>query len=83
MNLMHLETGKAVFFDKVIEMTEIAASLDIEHFFKSEKLMASERNTPLQSSLHCHLEGYNGIIQTILSIAKGIPSENEKRLLIV
>jgi len=82
-NLMYLDTGKDEFYNKTIEMLEVAIKVDVNNFFDSEKQRASERNKPLRASLHNYLEGYGGIINTILSIAKGVPSENEKRLLIV
>jgi hypothetical protein len=82
-NLMYLETGRAEFHKKVLEMLEVSASISIEQFFENEKQRANERNTPLRASLHDHLEGYNGMVQTILAIIKGNPSGNDKRLLIV
>jgi len=83
MNLMYLDTGKAEFLNKTIEMLEIAAQLDIKHFFENEKQIATERNASSRASLYCYLEGYGGIINTILSIAKGVSNENEKRLLVM
>lgn len=83
MNLMYLETGMAQFHKKTVEMVEVSAMFSIERYFENEKQRANERNISSRANLHTHLEGYNGIIQTILAIIKGNPSGNEKRLLIV
>ena len=83
LNLMYLETGKTDFLKKTVEMIGLSAMIDIESFFEISKQNMRERGVSSIISLHNHLEGYNGIIQTILSIIKGCPSENEKRLLMV
>ena len=38
---------------------------------------------PKQISMHNHLEGFGGIIQTTLSIITGVTSENDMRLMII
>jgi len=83
LNAMYLDTGNEQFHHKTIEMIEDCAILDIERFFENERTLAQTRNRTTRASLHNHLEGYCGIIQTILSILKGIPTGNEKRLLIM
>ena len=81
-NLMYLETGRTEFYDKTFEMVAPSAAMSIENFFVGEKQKAEKQNMDLRASLHNHLEGYNGVMQTILSIIKGSPSGNDKRLLI-
>jgi len=79
-NLMYLETGKVEFLQRTTEMVEVSATIGIERFFDIEKLKSKETGTPFKEDLHGHLEGYNGIIQTVLSVIKGCPTGNEKRL---
>jgi len=83
LNAMYLDTGKVQFIQKTVEMIEICATLNIEQFFKFEEELAHRRGAPFRGSLHQHLEGYNGIIQTIFSILQGSLKGNEKRLLII
>jgi len=83
LNAMHLDTGKVEFLQKTIEMIESCAILNVEQFIEHENKLAHMRNLPLRASLHNHLEGYCGVIQTILSILKGVPDGNDRRLLIV
>ena len=82
MNLMYLDTGLPDFYIKTYEMIEKSISYNIERYTELEKRLAVERGMPVQIKLHNHLEGYSGIIQTILSIIKGVPNANDKRLLI-
>ena len=81
LNAMYLETGRVEFLQKIIEMIEASAVYTIECFLESEKQRTD--NPSSRAGLHNHLEGYNGIMQTILSILKSQPSANEKRLLII
>jgi len=83
LDLMYQDTRKTEFLNKVLEMIYISISYSIDRFFEAEKQMASERSIASRASLHNHLEGYNGIIQTILSMIKGKPTGNDRRLLIV
>lgn len=83
MNLMYLDTGRNEFLHKTVEMTEASAMFSIERYFANAQQLANNANMDLRADLHSHLEGYNGIIHTILSIIKGLPSENEKRLLML
>ena len=82
LNAMYLDTGHVQFLDKTIEMIEAGAIFNIERFFENERTIAQARNEPSRASLHNHLEGYNGILQTMLSILTGTVNGNEKRLLI-
>ena len=61
----------------------MSALIDFDRFVEIEKKFTIERNIYARANIHGHLEGYNGIIQTILSIVKGRPGENEKRLLLL
>jgi len=83
MNLMYLDTNRTEFLEKTIEMIEAGGVFNIEAFFESEHQLAKAKNTPARASLHNHLEGYNGIVQTIMSIIKGRPNDNDKRLLTI
>jgi lantibiotic modifying enzyme len=80
LNLMYLDTNKIEFLQKTTEMVETSIAFNIERYIENENHLAKMRDTSSRASLHGHLEGYNGIIQTILSIIKGLPNENEKRL---
>ena len=83
LNLMYLDTNRTEFLQRTIRMVESGMSFNIERFIENEKHVANIRKATLRLSLNNHLEGYVGIIQTILSIIKGIPTENEKRLLMM
>ena len=83
LNAMYLDTGREEFLEKTIEMIGVSLRYNIERYFENEVRVAKERNISSRASLHSHLEGYNGIIQTTLSILKGQPGADEKRLLIV
>ena len=83
LNLMYLDTNRVEFLQKTIEMVEASVTFNIERFFESERQLANTRNTSFRADLHNHLEGYNGIIQNVLSIIKGLPNENDKRLLMI
>ncbi|MCL2426864.1 MAG: lanthionine synthetase C family protein [Oscillospiraceae bacterium] len=83
LNLMYLDTNRIEFLQKTTEMLEASVVLNIERFVENEKQLANVRNTTFRVSLHNHLEGYNGIMQTALSIIKGHPTENEERLLMI
>lgn len=54
---------------------------DINRFLKAERHKKNEKNIQARDDLHTHLEGYNGILQTILAIITTSPNENDKRLL--
>jgi len=83
MNLMYLDTGREEFLKKTVEMVEASVVFSIEKFNENVRHVASRNNTEIISTLHEHLEGFNGIVHSILSILKGTPSENEKRLLMI
>jgi len=83
LNLMYLDTGRDEFLQKVIEMTEASAAFNIESFFENARYVSSANSTATMATLHDYLEGYNGIMRSILSIIKGIPCEHEKRLLML
>ena len=82
LNLMYLETGKTAFLDKSSEMINMCSVIDINSYFELEKQRAQEINSQSRASLHNHLEGYSGILQTILSIIRSRPTGNDRRLLI-
>lgn len=82
-NLMYLETGIVGFFEKAKEMVEVCAVVSIEDYLENEEQIKSKYNLNIQTNYHSYLEGYNGIIQTILSIIKCIPNENDKRILMI
>ena len=82
LNLMYLDTGREEFLQKTIELVEASAAFNIEGFFANANHVAKNNNTESLATLHDYLEGFNGIVHTILSIIKGNPSVNEKRLLI-
>jgi len=82
-NAMYLDTGIRQFLDRAVEMIEICAKTNIKQFFEDENRFALEYNVTSRARLHNHLEGYNGVLQTTLSILKGIYTRNDKRLLIV
>jgi len=83
LNLMYLDTGKEEFLHKTIEMIEASIGFNIERFFENAHQVARNNNAETLATLHDHLEGFNGIVHSILSIIKGIPTENEKRLLML
>jgi len=83
MSMMYIETGRHEFINKAIEMTKLCASLDATSFIDADKKRSETLNLHPRATLHDYLEGYAGILQTILSIIEGIPNENEMRLLIV
>jgi len=80
---MYLDTGREEFLQKTVEMVEASATFNVERFFENAHHVASSSNSESLATLHEHLEGFNGIIHSTLSIIKGIPSENEKRLLMI
>lgn len=82
LNAMYLDTGNVQFLQNTVKMIETCATMDTEQFFEHEKRVARGKNTPLRVDMHGHLEGYNGIIQTVLSILRGVQNGNDKRLLI-
>jgi len=79
---MYLDTKIPELLQKALEMAEISTQFNIGHFFEHQNQIHKSNNTPLRTYLHEYLEGYTGILQSILSIMKGEPNENEKRLLI-
>jgi len=83
LNLMYLDTGREEFLQKTVEMVEASAAFNVEKFFENAQQAANNTNSDTRGTLHEHLEGFNGIIHSTLSIIKGIPSENEKRLLMI
>ena len=83
LNAMYLDTKRVEFLQKATEMVETSISFNIERYTENEDKLASILNLSSRASLHSHLEGYNGLIQTTLSIVKGRPNENEKRLLMI
>ena len=83
LSAMYLDTNRVEFLQKTTEMVEASISFNIERYTENERQLARMLNLSLRTSLHSHLEGYNGIVQTVLSILKGMPNENEKRLLVL
>ena len=83
LNLMYLDTGREEFLHKVVEMVEASAAFNIERFFDNAHRVAKGSNSESMASLHDHLEGFNGIVRSTLSIIMGVPCENEKRLLMM
>jgi len=82
-NLMYLDAGREEFLQKTIEMIEASIEFDINGFVENTQKVAKNNNSDIKADLHNHLEGYNGMMHTILSILKGRPTENEKRLLML
>jgi len=83
LNLMYLDTGRKEFLHKTIEMVEASIAYNIEGFFENAQQVVRNMNTEIPATLHDHLEGYNGVIHTVLTIIKGLSGENEKRLLMI
>jgi len=83
LDIMYQDTGRREFLTKVTEMVEVSATYSTEIFLESEKKIANARSISSRATLHEHLEGYNGIVQTIFSILKGRPTGHEKRLLML
>jgi len=81
LNLMYLDTKREEFIQKTIEMIEASTEYNVEKFFENANQVASEFNVTTLAALHDHLEGFNGIIHSTLTILKGITSVNDKRLL--
>jgi len=81
LSLMYQDTGRDEFLEKTIEMVEAGTAYNIKRFFDNAHQIASNNNTETLASLHDYLEGFSGIVHSILSIIKGVHSENEKRLL--
>jgi len=82
LNLMYLDTKREEFLHKIVEMVEASAAFNIEGFFENAQQVANNYDTN-PATMHEHLEGFNGIINSTLSIIKGISSENDKRLLMI
>jgi len=82
LNAMHVDTDLEQFQRKALEMIEVCATMSIDSFFEHENRITREKHSFRQASLHSHLEGYNGVIQSTLSILKCVPNGNNKRLLI-
>ena len=83
LSLMYIDTGREEFKLKAAEMVESGTAFNIERFFENAHHIAASNNTETLATTHDHLEGFNGIIHSTLSIMKCIPSENEKRLLML
>jgi hypothetical protein len=83
LNLMYLDTGEQGFYQRAREMVEICVGYDMERCYEIAKRIRFELNAPSQIDSHNHLEGFNGIIQTTLSIITGCPNENDMRLMIM
>jgi len=83
LNLMYLDTNRIEFLHKAIEMVEASMNFNIERFAENERQVVTKRKTPPLWTVHDYLEGYNGIIQTALSIIKGKSAKNEMRLLMI
>jgi hypothetical protein len=82
-NAMYLDTGIPEFLQRAIEMAEVCTQFSSEKFFENQIQIHKNADISLRAQLHEYLEGYTGLLQSILSIIKGEPNENEKRLLIV
>jgi len=83
LDMMYRDTGKSDLMTKVMQMVEVSTEYSKEDFFAAEKLSANERNIDIRATLHQHLEGYSGILQTTLAILKGNPTGHDRRFLIV
>ena len=81
--MMYLDTGNKKFLKKALELTELCTNFSHEIFLHHQAKIAQQIQKPVQCILHEYLEGYSGILQTILFIMKNEPNEDERRLLIV
>ena len=80
---MYLNTGRQEFLEQTKKMIEATISYDISRFIENEKSVANSHNSPLKLNVHNHLEGFNGMMQMVLSILRQQPDENDKRLLMI
>jgi len=80
---MYLSTNDIEFLSKAIEMLKISVQFTPSEFL--DYINSINQNVELsgKAQLHEYLEGYSGILQTLLSVVMEVSSENEKRLLII
>ena len=82
-NTMYLSTGTSDFLRKAVEMVEVCTLFSVKQFIEHQNEINKNISSRRNAQLHEYLEGYSGILQSIFSIIKGEPNENERRLLIV